>query len=156
MTVVYQVLSVGGQLTVFIARTKHSFWSRRPGWTLFTACIFAQVVATFISVYWPLAFNITSYIGIPVNDQGDTKPVNVVMHGIGWEMAGIIWLYCIIWFIIEDLVKVYFYYSLDNDEKPDVDVQQIKKDKKQFLPSAEKKDYEKKEQRKKQDKAALP
>jgi hypothetical protein len=43
MTVVYQCLSVGGQLTVYIARTKHSFWSRRPGYTLMTASVFAQV-----------------------------------------------------------------------------------------------------------------
>lgn len=87
----------------------------------------------------------------------DTKPINVVMHGIGWEMAGIVWLYCIICFIIEDLVKVYFYYSLDNENEPDDDIQKIKKQKKPFLPNvAKKKEYEQKTPRKKDDKAALP
>ncbi len=85
------------------------------------------------------------------------------MHGIGWEMAGIVWLYCIICFIIEDLVKVYFYYSLDNDNEPDDDIHKIKKAKKPFLPVVAKKndknarkDYEKKTLRKKEEKAALP
>jgi hypothetical protein len=79
------------------------------------------------------------------------------MHGIGWEMAGIVWLYAIICFIIEDLVKVYFYYSLDNENEPDDDIHKIKRQKKQFLPQVNnKKDYEKKTPRKKEDKAALP
>jgi len=155
MTVVYHVLSVGGQLTVFVARTKHSFWSRRPGYTLLTACVFAQVCATFLSVYWPVSFKISSYVGLPTGKDGTNVPHNITMHGIGWKMAGFVWVYCLIWFMIEDLVKVYFYYSLDNDNKPDVDIKQIKKDRKPFLPNTEaavtgpakkkKKDYESKQ-----------
>jgi len=152
ITVIYHCLSVGGQLTVFVARTKHSFWSRRPGYTLLTACVFAQVCATFLSVYWPLSFKISAYIGLPTGKDGANVPHNITMHGIGWKMAAFVWVYCLIWFMIEDLVKVYFYYSLDNDNKPDVDVQKIKKDRKPFMPNIEgvtqgkkKKDYESKQ-----------
>jgi len=150
MTVIYQCLSVGGQLTVYIARTKHSFWSRRPGWTLLSASVFAQVCATLLCVYWPVSFKIDSYVGIDVGPGGAHEAVSVIMHGIGWRMAGIIWAYCLAWFLLEDLAKVYFYHSLDNDNAPDVDVQKIKRERKPFMPNTEnvqpskKKDYERK------------
>jgi hypothetical protein len=98
-----------------------------------------------------VSFKIDSYVGINVGKNGAHEAVSVIMHGIGWRMAGIVWAYCIGWFIVEDLVKVYFYYSLDNDNTPDVDVQKIKKERKPFMPNieasatnAKKKDYEKK------------
>jgi len=163
ITVVYQCLSVGGQLTVFIARTKHSFWSRRPGYTLLTACVFAQVVATFLSVYWPLSFKISAFVGLPSGVNGANVPHNVMMHGIGWKMAAFVWVYCIAWFLLEDLVKVYFYYSLDNDNKPDVDVQKIKKDRKPFMPNldgaahaSKKRDYESKQALNAKQEVSLP
>jgi len=127
--VVYMCLSVGGQLTVYIARTKHSFWSRRPGYTLMTASAFAQICSTFLAVYWPIKFKITAAIGINGQSQA------VIMKGIGWEMAGIVWGYCLLFFFIEDLIKVYFYYAIDNDNKPDVDMNELKKKQRAFLPS---------------------
>jgi len=124
ITVVYMALSIGGQLTVYVARTKHSFWSRRPGYTLLTASAFAQITTTLLSVYWPLSFKISAYVA----------QKSIIMYGIGWKMAGFIWIYAVIFFLVEDLVKVYFYYSVDNDEKPDVDIKKIKRKRKPFMP----------------------
>jgi len=134
ITVIYMCLSVGGQLTVYIARTKHSFWSRRPGFALMTASFVAVATATILSVYWPVNFDIDAYVGIKVSGDSKSHPVRVVMHGIGWKMAGIIWGYCLGLFLLEDLIKVYFFYAVDNDDTPDDDIMKIKKEKKPFLP----------------------
>eukprot|EP01114_Cavostelium_apophysatum_P020000 TRINITY_DN658_c0_g1_i4.p1 TRINITY_DN658_c0_g1~~TRINITY_DN658_c0_g1_i4.p1 ORF type:complete len:466 (-),score=177.05 TRINITY_DN658_c0_g1_i4:40-1437(-) len=138
ITVVYLCLSIGGQLTVFVSRTKHSFWSRRPGYVLLIACLLAQVVATVICVYWPVKLGITAYIGVPHHNADDTKrvdPVQVVMNGIDWKMAGFVWAYSLVVFFVEDLAKVYCFYSFDNDNNPEVDIQAIKKKRKPFLPA---------------------
>jgi H+-transporting ATPase len=133
MTVIYLCLSVGGQLTVFVSRTRHSFWSRRPGYALSIACLGAQIVATLISVYLPVSLKIDSYIAITIDDKD--YPVEAIMKGIDWKMAGFVWAYSIIIFIISDFAKVYFYYALDDENKPDIDIQQIKKTKRPFLPT---------------------
>jgi len=135
ITVVYLCLSIGGQLTVFVSRTKHSFWSRRPGHLLWISCLIAQIIATIMCVYWPVKLGITAYIGVPSNEPGSrTHPIQVAMKGVDWKMAGWIWLYSIGVFIIEDFVKVYCFYSFDNDDKPEVDLQEIKRQRKPFLP----------------------
>ncbi len=51
-------------------------------------------------------------------------------------MAGFVWLYCVVLFVLEDLIKVYVYYAVDNDSTPDIDIQKIKKEKKPYLPKA--------------------
>lgn len=135
ITVVYLCLSVGGQLTVFVSRTKHSFWSRRPGYVLLVACIIAQIIATVFCVYWPLKLGITAYIGVPDHVGHKVIPFQVVMKGIDWKMAGFVWVYSIIVFFVEDLTKVYCFYSWDNDNTPDVDIQEIKRKRKPFLPA---------------------
>jgi len=134
ITIVYLFLSISGQLTVFVSRTKHSFWSRKPGWVLLIACMAAQVVATFFCVYWPLSLGITAYIGVPWAGDGKIHPIQVVMKGIEWKMAAYVWICAIIVFFAEDLTKVYCFYAFDNDAKPEVDLQEIKKQKKPFLP----------------------
>jgi len=144
MTIIYLALSVGGQLTVFVSRTRHSFWSRRPGYALTIACIGAQLCATLISVYLPYTFKIDSYVGIPLNGGGFIS-TEVVMNGIDWKMAGYVWVYSIILFIVSDFAKVYFYYSMDNDNVPDEeDVITKKRQKKMFLPAVEQTDKKRK------------
>jgi H+-transporting ATPase len=135
MTVIYLALSVGGQLTVFVSRTRHSFWSRRPGYALLVACIGAQICATLISVYLPYSFKIDSYVGITDQSSGGFTSIEVVMNGIDWKMAGFVWAYSAVMFVVSDFAKVYFYYSMDNDNAPEDDVIGIKKQKKMFLPA---------------------
>jgi len=142
-TIIYLTLSVTGQMTVFVSRTRHSFWSRRPGYTLSVACAIAQIIATVVSVYVPYSFKIDSYIDIDIGDK--SYPTPVIMNGFDWKMAGFIWAWCLIVFVISDWAKVYFYYALDNDNMLDKDVQQIKKTKRPFIPTeggVSKKNYE--------------
>ena len=83
-TLIYLKLSVAGHLTIFVTRTRGPFWSHRPSVILLAAVILTQLAATFITVYG--LFNL--------------------MSPIGWRWAGIVWLYCLGWFLIEDRMKL--------------------------------------------------
>jgi H+-transporting ATPase len=81
-TLVYLNLSIGGHLTVFAARTRGPFWSIRPSRVLLGAVFGTQVAATLIAVN------------------------GVLMSPITWQMAGIVWGYCAVLFLLQDRVKL--------------------------------------------------
>lgn len=85
----YLKLSVAGHLTVFVARTKGPFWSVAPSPVLFWAVVGTQIVATLIAVY------------------------GVFMPAIGWEWAGLVWGYALVWFLVADRVKLAAYRIFD-------------------------------------------
>jgi len=82
---IYLKLSVAGHLTVFVARTRGPFWSIKPAPILLIAVIVTQLVATLISVY------------------------GILMPALGWKYAAMVWIYALIWFFIEDRVKLFAY-----------------------------------------------
>jgi H+-transporting ATPase len=84
-TMIYLNLSIGGHLTVFVARTRGPFWSVKPARILFIAVAGTQAVATLIAVY------------------------GFLMTPLGWYYAGIAWGYCLVLFLIQDLVKLVGY-----------------------------------------------
>jgi H+-transporting ATPase len=86
---IYLKLSVAGHLTLFVARTKGPFWSIKPASILLVAVILTQLVATIISVY------------------------GILMPPLGWTYAGVVWAYALIWFFIEDRVKLAAYKIFD-------------------------------------------
>jgi H+-transporting ATPase len=81
-TLVYLNLSIGGHLTVFVARTRYRFWAIKPARILLLAVIGTQVVATLIAVY------------------------GFLMTPLGWTYAGVVWGYCLVMFLIQDQVKL--------------------------------------------------
>jgi len=81
-TIVYLNLSVGGHLTVFVARTRGPFWSISPSPILLGAVIGTQLLATLIAVY------------------------GIFMTPLGWYWAAIIWGYVLLMFLIQDRVKI--------------------------------------------------
>lgn len=81
-TIVYLNLSVGGHLTVFVARTRGPFWSIRPAPILLAAVVGTQLLATVIAVY------------------------GIFMAPIGWYWAAIIWGYVLLMFLVQDRVKI--------------------------------------------------
>ena len=81
-TLIYLKLSVAGHLTIFVTRTRGPFWSHRPSNILLAAVISTQLVATLITVY------------------------GLFMSPIGWKSAGLVWCYCLVWFLIEDRMKL--------------------------------------------------
>jgi len=88
-TLMYLKLSVAGQLTIFVTRTRGPFWSIRPARILWGAVIGAQVVATLIAVY------------------------GLFMTPLGWGWAGFVWAYVLMWFLVNDRLKLLAYRILD-------------------------------------------
>jgi H+-transporting ATPase len=88
-TMMYLKLSVAGQLTIFITRTRKSFWSIRPARILWLATLGAQIVATLIAVF------------------------GIFMSPLGWGWALFVWAYALAWFLLNDRIKLFAYWILD-------------------------------------------
>lgn len=91
MMMMYLKISLSDFFTVFAARTQGFFFSRVPGKLLFVAACFATAVSTLLSIYWPFT----------------------EMQAISLKLAVFVWVYCIVWFLIQDLAKVFIVYLLD-------------------------------------------
>ncbi len=88
-SLIYLKLSVAGHLTVFVARTRGPFWSIKPSPILLFAVVGTQIIATLISVY------------------------GIFMAPIGWGWALLVWGYALIWFLINDQIKIQAYHLFD-------------------------------------------
>ncbi|GAA58443.1 H+-transporting ATPase [Pseudoalteromonas sp. BSi20652] len=88
-TLMYLLLSVAGHLTIFLARTRGPFWSIKPSAILMVAVFGTQVIATFIAVY------------------------GVFMTPLGWGWALAVWAYALVWFFINDGLKLVAYRIFD-------------------------------------------
>jgi len=84
-TLMYLKLSVAGHLTIFLTRTRGPFWSIRPAKILWIAVLGTQAIATLIAVY------------------------GVFMTPIGWGWAAFVWGYALVWFLLNDRVKLLAY-----------------------------------------------
>jgi H+-transporting ATPase len=88
-TLMYLKLSVAGHLTIFLTRTRGPFWSIRPARILWIAVLGTQTIATLIAVY------------------------GLFMTPLGWKWAGFVWGYALVWFLVNDRVKLLAYRILD-------------------------------------------
>ena len=93
-TLMYLKLSVAGHLTIFLTRTRGPFWSIRPARTLLVAVLGTQIVATLIAVY------------------------GLFMTPLGWGWAAFVWGYALIWFLVNDRVKLLAYRIFDPTKAP--------------------------------------
>ncbi len=89
-TLMYLQLSVAGHLTIFLTRTRGPFWSIRPARILWVAVLGTQIVATLIAVY------------------------GLFMTPLGWGWAGFVWGYALLWFLVNDRVKLLAYRIFDS------------------------------------------
>ncbi len=93
-TLMYLMLSVAGHLTIFLARTRGPFWSIRPSRILVVAVFGTQAVATLIAVY------------------------GLFMTPLGWGLALFVWGYALVWFLVNDRVKLLAYRIFDPTAAP--------------------------------------
>ncbi|WP_158750618.1 plasma-membrane proton-efflux P-type ATPase [Acidobacterium sp. S8] len=93
-TLMYLKLSVAGHLTIFLTRTRGPFWSIRPARILWIAVLGTQTVATLIAVY------------------------GLFMTPLGWKWAGFVWGYALVWFLVNDRVKLLAYRIFDPAKVP--------------------------------------
>jgi H+-transporting ATPase len=89
---IFLKLAVAGHLTIFVTRTRGHFWSIRPGGLLFWSAVITKIIATLIVVY------------------------GVFMTPIGWGLAGFVWGYALIAFVLTDYLKVFFYRLIDHSD----------------------------------------
>ena len=89
-TIIFLKLAVAGHLTLFVARTRHSFLTQPfPAPVLLFAIISTQIVAVLIAKYgW-------------------------LVTPISWEYIGLIWAYCLFWVFVEDGLKLLVYRHLE-------------------------------------------
>ncbi len=93
-TLMYLKLSVAGHLTIFLTRTRGPFWSIRPAKILWMAVLGTQIVATLIAVY------------------------GLFMTPLGWGWALFVWGYALVWFLVNDRVKLAAYRIFDPTRAP--------------------------------------
>ncbi|MFA5332626.1 MAG: plasma-membrane proton-efflux P-type ATPase [Methanoregula sp.] len=86
-TLVFLKLAVAGHMTIYLARTGQAhFWEQPlPALALFGVAELTQVAATIIAVY------------------------GVFMTPLGWTLAAIVWGYALLFFVINDQLKVYIF-----------------------------------------------
>jgi len=92
-TLMYLKLSVAGHLTIFLTRTRGPFWSICPAKILWIAVLGTQIVATLIAVY------------------------GLFMTPLGWGWAGFVWGYALLWFLVNDRIKLLAYRIFDPVKK---------------------------------------
>jgi H+-transporting ATPase len=88
-TLMYLKLSVAGHLTIFLTRTRGPFWSIRPARVVWLAVLGTQIAATLIAVY------------------------GLFMAPLGWSWALFVWGYALVWFMVNDRVKLLACWFLD-------------------------------------------
>jgi H+-transporting ATPase len=93
-TLMYLKLSVAGHLTIFLTRTRGPFWSIRPARVLWLAVVGTQIVATLIAVY------------------------GLFMTPLGWGWALFVWGYALVWFLVNDRLKLFAYRVFDPTAAP--------------------------------------
>jgi H+-transporting ATPase len=93
-TLIFLKLTVAGHMTIYLARTiEKPFWTPPyPASALFFTTEATQLVATLVAVY------------------------GVFMNPIGWKLAGFVWGYALVFFVINDFVQVRFYELLDRSD----------------------------------------
>ncbi|MDR3455949.1 MAG: plasma-membrane proton-efflux P-type ATPase [Verrucomicrobiae bacterium] len=92
-TLMYLKLSVAGHFKIFLTRTRGPFWSIRPARILLVMVFGTQIVATLVAVY------------------------GVFMPPIGWGWAAMVWGYSLVWFLVNDRVKLLAYRIFDPVKK---------------------------------------
>jgi H+-transporting ATPase len=83
-TLIFLKLAVAGHMTLYLARTgEEHFWIRPlPSYRLFLATEITQIGGTILAVY------------------------GILMQPLGWAFAGFVWGYSLMFFLINDSVKV--------------------------------------------------
>jgi H+-transporting ATPase len=88
-TFMFLKLAVAGHLTIFLARTKGPFWSISPAPVLLWSAVATKLLATVAAVY------------------------GVLMIPIGWKWILLIWGYALLWFLVNDRLKLAAYRIFD-------------------------------------------
>ncbi|HPB74538.1 MAG TPA: plasma-membrane proton-efflux P-type ATPase [Chromatiaceae bacterium] len=89
-TMLFLQLAVGGHLLLFVVRTRHSIFAPPfPSAPLFVAIVATKAVAALMCAY------------------------GILVPQLPWDLIGIVFLYCLVWMVVTDVVKLIYYHVLD-------------------------------------------
>ena len=98
-TIIYLKVSISDFLTLFSSRTKGWFWERRMSTALTIAACFALTASTLLALFWGDIF----------------KSLNGAYMASLYHSKGAVaatWLYCVLWWFLQDACKVLTYAAL--------------------------------------------
>jgi H+-transporting ATPase len=98
LAAVYLEVSITDFLTVFAARTRSFAFTRRPGYALLCALVVANSASTILAAFWPFP-----------NSGACTDN----LAPIPGKVIGVVWIYSIVEFIVQDMFKVMVYFIRD-------------------------------------------
>jgi hypothetical protein len=99
---IYLKVSLSDFLTLFSARTHDGFfWSSIPSWMLLTGACISMGISTIIACLWPA--NAAHFWTDGISVRGLALDPDYKL----WPLW--VWIYCIVWWWIQDLCKVVFY-----------------------------------------------
>jgi hypothetical protein len=107
-TLIYLKISLSDFLTLFSARTRTWFWERRPGYLLGVAALIAMGSSTLLSLFWDSIFS-----------SGDVYMAG--LHSSKYACVAI-WVYCVLWFLLQDIAKVLTYSVLNYMQRDELAV----------------------------------
>lgn len=93
---IYLKISLSDFLTLFASRTNNFFFTQRPGIGLFLGFLFAVSLSTILACLWPKM--IFDHVQVEGLTQGEYKL---------WPLW--VWIYCIVFFFVQDFLKVATY-----------------------------------------------
>jgi H+-transporting ATPase len=93
-TLIFLKLTVGGHMTIYLARTGvHHFWERPlPAKILFVTAESTQLMGTLLAVY------------------------GVFMNPLGWALAAFVWGYALLSFFITDILKIRYFKLMRHED----------------------------------------
>ena len=100
ITSIYLKVSISDFLTLFSCRTgEHYFWATMPSKYLLFAGGFSMTLSTILALCWPES----TVDGVYTQGLAYRPPKALVVY---------IWLYCIAWFFVQDVAKVFTYHCM--------------------------------------------
>lgn len=93
--VIYLQVSITGQTIIYCTRARYFFFQNRPSTLLMCAFVVAQLTATLIAVY------------------GNAEWTQ--LYPIGWDWAGIVWVWSLIWSLPADIPKMMLMWIMEGN-----------------------------------------
>jgi H+-transporting ATPase len=100
-TAIYLKVSISDFLTLFSARTHDGFfWSSTPSPILMGAAMLSLTLSTILACFWP-------------DSDVDNQSVEGLANHTPKQLAVFIWLWCLVWWFVQDLAKVILYWWME-------------------------------------------
>jgi H+-transporting ATPase len=108
ITLIYLKISISDFLTLFSARTGEKwFWAHVPSKVLLGGACLSLFVSTMVATFWPMG----RPDGIPTFGLAySTDAEHQTQHRL---MPLYVWLYCIFWWFVQDVAKVFAFQLMD-------------------------------------------